>query len=89
MLWPLLPGKDVIEILEERGIFDFDDLDEEHDVWTEEALAAHAMAQADTTGNANPYPLTLQLTDIKYSKVNSTSTIDEIAEWWDYFISTD
>ena len=81
MLWPLLSGKDVIATLEERGIFDFDDLDEEHDEWTTEARAAHSMAQADPTGKTNPFLVTLELMDTKYSNVDSKSTVDEIAEW--------
>ena len=81
MLWPLSPIEDVIATLEKRGIFNFDDLDDQHDEWTPEARAAHAVAQDDETGQTNPYLVTLALTEKKYAKVDCNSTIEEIAEW--------
>ena len=80
MLWPLLPSKDIIETLDQRGIFDFEDIAEEHDEWTPEARAAHDVTQRDVTNQTNPYLVTLQLTEKKYANVNSQSTVEEIAE---------
>ena len=80
LLWPLPTSDEVIATLESRGIFDFEDIDDEHDLWTDEAREAQARAQADPTGETNPYLLTLELTEEKYSHINSENSVKEIAE---------